>query len=138
MRTTLLGLLVATVSAQAETWPDGTRWTPGTLPDDFEVQVHSRPCDSQAKHGLWMIRVIADTSERQIENFYLIPYLWERSTGELLVFSDNLVSEPRGSIHQVEFLFHPSLLDNVVVSASINGEKHLIIASDFFSGQRCQ
>ena len=138
MKKTLLALLVAAASAQAEKLPDGTRWSPETLPNYFDVQVHSRPCGSRAGRGLWMVRVIADTNEHQLENFHLIPYLWERGTGELLVFSDRLVSEAHGSIHQVEFLFHPSLLDKVVVSASINGENHLIIAGDFFSGQRCK
>ena len=138
MRTTLLALLIVVTSAVAEKFPDGTRWSPETLPDYIEVTVHSRPCGSRAGRGLWMIRVIADTNERQLENFYLMPYLWDRSTGEPLVFSGSLASEPHGSIHQVDFSFHPSLLDKVVVSASIKGETYLIIAGDFFSGQLCK
>jgi len=137
MRTVLLALLFAVTSAVAEKLPDGTRWSPETLPDYVEVQVHSRPCGSAAGRGLWMVRVVANPNERQPENFYLVPYLWERSTGELLFFSSRLVSEPHGPVHSIDFSFHPSLLDNVVVSASIDGQKHLILASDFFSDQRC-
>jgi len=138
MRTAFIALVIAMTSAVGEKLPDGTRWSPETLPDYVEVKVHSRPCDSPAGRGLWMIRVVADTNGHQLENFYLIPYLWDRSTGELLVFSGSLASEPHESVHQIEFGFHPSLLDKVVVSASINGEKHLIIAGDFLSGQRCE
>ena len=139
MRLLLLFFVLAASLSAAEELPSGERWLPETLPDYLSVTVFDRPCDSRRHPAeIWMIRVRADTEHLDIENFYLLPYLWDRKSGELLMFSDSLVSEARNSIHGIDFSFHPRILDQVVVSVSINSRKHIILASDFFEGQRCK
>ena len=140
MRFLLLTVILAAPLSAAEELPSGERWLPETLPDFLNVTVLDRPCDSRSHPAelLWMIRVRADTEHLDVENFYLVPYLWDKKVGEPLMFSDSLVSEAYGAIHGVDFSFHPRILDQVVVSISIDSKKHIILASDFFEGQRCK
>ena len=137
MKFLLILVLFATPLLAADKLPSGERWLPESIPDYLELTVLSHPCESRTGHGLWMIRVRANIEDLDIENFYLLPYLWDKETGNLLMFSSNLVSEAHGSTHFVDFSFHPKLLDQVVVAASLDSKKHIILASDFFEGQRC-
>lgn len=133
----LLGLIAVQLSA-ADELPSGERWLPETLPDYVKVTVSSRPCSSTGRgHALWRIAVEASTENLGTKSFYLLPYLWDRKSGELLVLSGSLASEARKSTHMVDLSFHPRLLDQVVVLASIDAKHHLILASDFSEGHRC-
>lgn len=139
MRGFVLAMLLAASMAAPEELPGGERWLPETIPDYIAVTIRSRACDSP-RHAalLWMIEVHANVENLDKSNFYLLPYLWDRESGELMIFSSDLVSEERDAAHSIEFHFHPKLLDQVVVAVSINAKKHLIFASDFFEGQRCE